>query len=182
MDRVQLRQRVGAGDAQYLNAVSQEQLDALTNAILQANRIYVAGFGRAGNVVKIMAMNCSQAGLQSFIVGDNTTPSIKPGDLLVIGSGSGETKTMAVIAKQCKEHGVKLALLSSNAESTIGKLADINVVIPAEGSPADTVEAYFGTGSFYHTMMMVQDCVLAYLLDAQGLTVQDVYNNHNNLE
>ena len=180
MDRVQLRKNVGAGDAEMLNAVDQSQLDALADAIINANRIFVAGFGRAGNCVKILAMNCSQAGLESFVVGDNPTPSIQPDDLLVIGSGSGETKTMAIIAKQCKEHGAKLALISGNADSTIGKLADVNVVIPKPERksklPGDR------GGSFYQVLVMVVDCVQAYVMDVLGLTSDDVHYNHNNLE
>ena len=73
MDRVKLREAVAKGDAELLMAVSQEELDALTQAILDANRIFVAGFGRAGNNVKILSMNCSQAGLETFVCGDNST-------------------------------------------------------------------------------------------------------------
>ena len=42
MDRVKLREAVAKGDAELLMAVSQEELDALTQAILDANRIFVA--------------------------------------------------------------------------------------------------------------------------------------------
>jgi 6-phospho-3-hexuloisomerase len=182
MDRVRLRKDTGRCNMERLAALSQEELDALTDAILQAERIYVAGFGRAGNYIKIMAMNCAQAGLKSYVVGDNATPAIQPDDLLIIGSGSGETKTMVLIAEQCKTHGAKLALISANTNSTIGKLADINVEIPSQDSPEESVEEYFSKGSFYHLMAMVCDCVLAYVLDASNLSVQDVYDNHNNLE
>ena len=88
MDRVKLRQNIANGDAELLMKVSQQELDDLTDAILEANRIFVAGFGRAGNNVKILSMNCSQAGLETFVCGDNSTPAIKPGDLLVIDHGT----------------------------------------------------------------------------------------------
>ena len=74
MDRVLVRSNIGKGDAAMLDAVDQAQLDAITDAILKANRTFVAGFGRAGNCVKILSMNCSQAGLKTHIVGDNLYP------------------------------------------------------------------------------------------------------------
>ena len=147
MDRIAERIRMGQEDAKMLAAIDQASLDALAQAIVDAKRIYVAGWGRAGNCVKILGMNCSQMGLTAHICGDNTTPSIHEGDILVVGSGSGNTQTIALLAQQAKEHGAKLALISGNAESTIGKMADINVVIhrkpSQEGAPT------MSGGSFY---------------------------------
>ena len=51
MDRVKLRQNVANGDAELLMKVSQQELDDLTDAILEANRIFVAGCGRAGKTM-----------------------------------------------------------------------------------------------------------------------------------
>ncbi len=135
MDRVKERIRMGEECAQMLDGVCQTELDELAKAILHARRIFVAGWGRAGNMIKILSMNCSQAGLRTYVVGDNGTPSIGEEDLLVIGSGSGETKTMVVIAEQAKAHGAKLALVTGKKESTIGKLADLQVFIPGPVRP-----------------------------------------------
>ena len=119
MDRVAEKIRMGQEDAEMLAAVDQGQLDTLAQAIVDAKRIYVAGWGRAGNCIKILAMDCSQMGLTAHICGDNTTPSIHEGDILVVGSGSGNTKTIALLAQQAKEHGAKLALISSKAATAI---------------------------------------------------------------
>ena len=87
---------------------------------------------------------------------------------------------MAIIAEQCKKHGAKLALISGNGESTIAKLADINVVIPR--APRNSKLPEDRNGSFYHVLVMVVDCIQAYLMDALHLTGEDIHNNHNNLE
>ena len=80
---------------------------------------------------KMLAMNLSQIGLSAYVVGDLaiSTPAIHKGDLLVINSGSGETGTMKVLAERAKDHGARLALVSSRAKSSIGDLADCNVLI-----------------------------------------------------
>lgn len=180
MDRFKERLRMGLEDVEMFASIDQTQLDTLTDALLAANRIYVAGWGRAGNCVKILSMDCSQIGLETFIVGDNPTPAIRPDDILVIGSGSGETKTMAILAEQCKAQGAKLGLISGNAESTIGKMADVNVVIPRKKQPED-VPTMSG-GSFYHVMVMTVDILRVYMAEKLGVTNADVHYNHNNLE
>ena len=167
MDRIQHRQEVAKKNAEALLAIDQKEIDAMVEAIAAAKRIYVAGWGRAGNVIKLMSMNCSQLGLKTFVVGDNSTPSIHEGDLLIIGSGSGETDTMKILAEQAKEHGATLALVSGNPESTMGKLADLNIKVPA---------------SFYQVVPMLNDCIMSQLADKLGVTFADVMYNHNNLE
>ena len=180
MDRVAERIRMGQEDAQMLANIDQAQLDALTNAINEANRIYVAGWGRAGNSVKILGMDCSQMGMTAFICGDNTTPSIHEGDILVIGSGSGNTKTMAILAEQAKQHGAKLGLITKNADSTIGKLADYVVEIKTLPDPEGAPE--LSGGSFYHVMVQTVDLIRTYICELRGLTFKDIAYNHNNLE
>ena len=167
MDRIQHRQEVAKKNTEALLAIDQKEIDAIVEAIAAAKRIYVAGWGRAGNVIKLMSMNCSQLGLKTFVVGDNSTPSIHEGDLLIIGSGSGETDTMKILAEQAKEHGATLALVSGNPESTMGKLADLNIKVPA---------------SFYQVVPMLNDCIMSQLADKLGVTFADVMYNHNNLE
>ena len=167
MDRIQHRQEVAKKNTKALLAIDQKEIDAMVEAIAAAKRIYVAGWGRAGNVIKLMSMNCSQLGLKTFVVGDNSTPSIHEGDLLIIGSGSGETDTMKILAEQAKEHGATLALVSGNPESTMGKLADLNIKVPA---------------SFYQVVPMLNDCIMSQLADKLGVTFADVMYNHNNLE
>ena len=42
--------------------IDQTQIDALVDAIMQTDRIFISGWGRAGNVARILGMNCSQLG------------------------------------------------------------------------------------------------------------------------
>ena len=112
-----------------LISVEQSELDALADAMVAADRIFVSGWGRAGNNIKVLAMDCSQIGLRAHIVGDNTCPSMHEGDLFIIGSGSGETKSMVLFANQAKSHGVKIALLVGKRGSTLEGLADYTVHI-----------------------------------------------------
>ena len=72
--------------------VSQAEMEKFADAILKADRIFVAGAGRSGFVARAFANRLMHMGLTVFFVGEPTTPAIKAGDLLVIGSGSGDRK------------------------------------------------------------------------------------------
>lgn len=60
-------------------------MEKFADAILKADRIFVAGAGRSGFVARAFANRLMHMGLTVFFVGEPTTPAIKAGDLLVIG-------------------------------------------------------------------------------------------------
>ena len=157
MDRIQYRRDLAAHNAKVLTGIDQAEIDALAEALLAAKRVYVAGWGRAGNVIKLLSMDCSQLGLKTHIVGDNSTPSIQEGDILVIGSGSGETDTMKILAEQAKEHGANTPEEKEKASIAI-------------------------TRSYYQVVVMLNDCIMTQMMEKLGIQFEDVMNNHNNLE
>ena len=169
-----------------LAAVDQAQIDALVDAVLAADRIFVTGWGRAGNNIKIMSMDCSQIGLSTFVIGDNSTPSMHEKDLLVIGSGSGETKSMVMFANQAKSHGSKIALIVNREKSTLGDLADHVVFVPPclpenyQDYPEE-VKVVQGN-AFYPVMQTICDLVQAYCAEKLGVSTKDMHYNHNNIE
>ena len=158
--------------------IDQTQIDALVDAIMQTDRIFISGWGRAGNVARILGMNCSQLGKLVFCVGDNGTPAIQPGNLLIIVSGSGNTKTISIICQQAREHGANIALISGNADSVMGKMADINVVIPrrlpGEVDLADGVVFEKRPYAFYEAAFMLNDYISTCIRRKTGQTLEDV--------
>ena len=185
MDKLKRRQEMGKTNAEILAAVDQKQIDELVDAIINARRIFVSGWGRAGNIVRILGMNMSQLGMNVFCVGDNNTPSIHERDLLIIFSGSGNTKTISLICQQGKDHGAKVCLISGNADSTMGKIADINVVIPAsqwnEEKPGEEHSEIRGL-NVYQVAFMLNDFIEECVMERLGKTFEDVKFFHNNLE
>ena len=117
------------------------QVDAMAKGIAKANRVFVSGWGRAGNVAGILGMDMSQVGKLVYRVGDNNTPSIHEGDILLVMSGSGNTKTISIIAQEAKAFGAEVGLISTSAESIIGEIADYNIVIPKVDTPMNRIMA-----------------------------------------
>ena len=183
IDGLALRQKVAKNNEEILLAVRQEEIDTLVDALIAAKRIYVAGWGRAGNCIRLLSMDASQLGLKTHIVGDNSTPSIHEGDILVIGTGSGETDTMKILADQAKEHGATLATITHGPDSYIAGKADIVVNIPSahtrEQMETLTLAEIL---SFYQVEVALNDVIMSLMAEKLGVTIHDELANHNNLE
>lgn len=176
------RLRCSEEDVASFRGVDMDQMVALADAIMAANTIFVAGWGRAGITGKVLSMDLSQIGIPTYVVSDVgiCTPAAKPGDLLVISSHSGTTRSMVVLAERAKEYGVDIALVTSDLDSTIAKMAKVNIVIPERKDVefCDDVAWW----SFYHTNVQVMDFVRAIIMERTGQTVDDISGFHNNLE
>ena len=164
--------------SRMLKNVSIDEMLAMSQAILDAKRIYVAGWGRAGNNIKMLSMDCSQIGLHTHIVGDNSTPSIHEGDILVIGSGSGKTASMQLFAKQAKSHGAKVGLIVGAIGSPIEEMADLTVHIVDDTHTNGSYRATKGVltdaerlvhaDAFYPVMQTVCDFIRAICAEKLG--------------
>lgn len=210
LDITKLLACAGNNVAETLNKVDPAQIEEIASAIAESKRVFTAGWGRAGNVVRILGMDMSQIGMLVYCVGDNGTPSIHPGDILLINSGSGNTKTIAVIAQQAKEQGAKVALISGTApeDSIIGKIADINVTVPRLkkndfrppvnknvknkglgervdwGLTAEQREemAYDDVTGYYESAFALNEVIRKVVMEKIGAKTEDIMYYHNNLE
>lgn len=98
--------------------------------IVKAHHIYLLGKGRSGLIISAFANRLMHLGFSVSLVGEITSPHSKSGDLLIIGSGSGETPSLVSIAQTAKDEQVRVALITINENSTIASLADSIVVLP----------------------------------------------------
>ena len=74
--------------------------------ISQASKIVVFGAGRVGLMMKSFAMRLNHLGLNSSFIGEINLPATGKGDLLVIGSGSGNTPSVVSIAQIAQSKGL----------------------------------------------------------------------------
>ncbi|SFA84472.1 6-phospho-3-hexuloisomerase [Lentibacillus halodurans] len=107
------------------------KIESFSSKVNQANRIFVAGEGRSGLMGKTFAMRLLHAGYNVFVKGETITPSIQEGDVLVAISGSGNTASIRSNAKQAKNSGAGILLVTTAENSDLGRLADEMIRIPA---------------------------------------------------
>lgn len=169
-----------------LSQVSVEQTEELVDVILKSKKIFAAGAGRSGFMVKAAAMRLMHMGFESYVVGETVTPNIEKGDLLLIGSGSGETGSLVSMANKAKKIGAAIALITIFPESSIGKIADTVVKVPA---PTPKVKEDSGFKSiqpmgslFEQSLLLTLDAVILRLMDKQRKDSDTMFTRHANLE
>lgn len=157
---------------------------ALTDAILDAERIFTAGAGRSGMAVRGFAMRLMHLGLDAFVCGETTTPAIGPRDLLLVVSGSGETASLITMAQRAAAKGAKVALITVRPESTIGRAAQVVLQIPAPTPKADSsFRSIQPMGSlFEQSSSLVMDALVLELMERLGETEDSMFARHADLE
>lgn len=170
-----------------LEYISDEEFDALISEILKAGHIYTAAAGRSGTAARAFSNRLMHLGLNVSMLGEITCPHTKAGDLLVIISGSGETASLAAAARKAKKNGVRLALLTMDRESTIGRLADTIVILPGvspkckNGGAAVTSVQPMGS-AFEQMAFITLDALIMCLMEKLGETSDSMFSRHADLE
>ncbi len=181
---------------QIANLMPDKDIERFISELLNAKRIYVMGAGRSGLVAKAFAMRLMHLGLQAYVVGETITPALSPGDLIVVFSGSGKTKTVADIAETGKDLGAHICLITSNANSRIGKIANSIVIIEQQRDDVQDDAAEFEIrqmmgehksfaplGTLFETASMVfGDAVISRLMEITKTDENALKNRHANIE
>lgn len=163
--------------------VSEEQIDALLAKVRSHQRIFVYATGRSGLMVKTFAMRLMQMGLTAFVVGETTTPSIQAGDLLILASSSGTTKSVCDYADSARKSGVDLAIITSTAESYLSRNFDVTVSIVADSKYAGGGNSLQPMGSlFEQALLILFDSTILKMVQGSGETTRQMQKNHANLE
>lgn len=162
-------------------------VEALLPLFLGDNRIYIAGAGRSGLLLRCFAMRLMHMGKRVHILGDTLTPAAGAGDVLMIGSGSGETESLVAAARRAEKFGMKTALITTNAQSTIGKLSAVTVVLPAPTPKAkgelESVASRQPMGNLFEQgMFMLLEAVVMELMRQENQTSDTMFLRHANLE
>ncbi len=169
-------------------SINSEQILKLINIIIQIqktnNRVFVYGAGRSGFVGRCFAQRLMHLGINSCFVSDAVTYQYSKSDLLIIISGSGETTSPVAIAQKAKKIGGKIAILTGNPNSTIGKQSDC--VIKVEGKSKDiaiaknTLAPY--TSLFDISSLSVLDSIGGTLMMMLGVSEADIDKRHASIE
>lgn len=103
--------------------------EPLVDLISKSKSVVVVGAGRVGLNAAGFAKRLGHLGKRSFFINDQTLPSLGENDLVLFISGSGQTKSLVLLAEIAKAEGVPIALVTSSGNSKLKKLADASVVI-----------------------------------------------------
>ena len=115
-----------------LKAIEPEKVLEYLEMLTVARKVFFVGVGRVLLSLEAMAKRYAHLGIDTVIVGQITEPAITKDDVLIVGSGSGETMFPAGIAGKAKAIGAKVIHIGSNPNSGLKDVADLFVRIPVE--------------------------------------------------
>lgn len=166
--------------------VNQADVDKLIAEIEGANKLFLAGAGRSGFMIRAFANRLMHLGYETYLVGETITPPAKEGDLLIIGSGSGETGSLVSMAQKAVVQKAKIALISIYDDSSIGKLASAVIKLPGstrksgEGKGIPTIQPL--GSSFEQLLFLTCDSIVLTIMRRKGIEYEDMFARHANLE
>ncbi|MUL63323.1 6-phospho 3-hexuloisomerase [Mycobacterium sp. CBMA 234] len=164
--------------------VDVQQVADLARLLTESTRVFAAGAGRSGLVLRMAAMRLMHLGLNVHIAGDTTTPAINEGDLLLVASGSGTTSGIVKSADTAKKAGAKVATFTTNAESPLAALSDAVVIIPAaqKTDHGSNASRQYAGSLFEQVLFVVTDAVFQSLWDHADIQAEELWLRHANLE
>jgi 6-phospho-3-hexuloisomerase len=183
----EITKQVGDEVGRCLAGVEAESMERAASLIFQAKRIFLAGAGRSGLATRAFAMRLMHLGKTVYVMGDVTTPAIRAGDLLIIGSGSGRTASLAAAAEKAKQIGVTVLLVTIDAGSPMARLADCVVRIDAPspkalGATGENRSIQPMGALFEQALFLLFDSLVVALMQRANQTSDMMFANHANLE
>ncbi|WP_115788437.1 6-phospho-3-hexuloisomerase [Arthrobacter silvisoli] len=164
--------------------IDEKQVARLAGYVGNTSRIFVAGAGRSGLVLRMAAMRLMHLGLTVHVAGDTTTPAINSGDLLLVASGSGTTSGVVKSAETAAKAGAHIAAFTTNPDSPLAGLADALVIIPAaqKTDHGSTVSNQYAGSLFEQVLFVVTEALFQSLWDNDSQPAEELWLRHANLE
>ena len=164
-----------------VSGVSHESLEALVDAVNREKRIFCDGRSRLK--AEGFAMRLIQMGFTAMVVGEATTPAITGDDILLICSASGETPMLVEHAAKAKAVGAAVMLITASETSSLAALSDSMITIDASSKTTRSDASMQPMGSlFEQSIAILLDIIVLCLMEKHGISSDDMYRNHSNLE
>lgn len=149
--------------------------------ILQVpGRVVVMGMGKSGHIGRKTAATLASTGTPAMFVhpaeaSHGDLGMIKPVDVVLAISNSGESQELVALLPLLKRLGVPLIAMTGNVHSSLGKYADITLDcgVEKEACPLNLAPTASTTAQ-----LALGDALAVALLDARGFKAEDFARSH----
>jgi len=145
-----------------------------------SGKVVVTGMGKSGLICRKIAATLASTGTPSFFLhsGDavhGDLGMVMKGDVVLAVSNSGETDEILKLLPHCRFLGLKLIVMTGNAESTLAKAADVvvNVGVKEEACPLGLAPTASTTAA-----LAMGDALAVVLLEHKGFKEEDFAVRH----
>jgi 6-phospho-3-hexuloisomerase len=168
-----------------LSAVDPRQAEGAVEALCAAEHVFVIGVGRVFLSLSAFAKRLNHLGIPACPVGAINEPAITGRDLLVVGSGSGESIVPVAIARKAKSLGARVLYIGASPGSTAAGLADVQLRIPCQtklARPDEVPSAQPMTSLFEQALLIACDALCLMIIARKRFDPAQFRRSHANLE
>ena len=169
-----------------LNSVDPAFVEQLVQDILAADQVFFVGVGRVLLSLQAICKRLCHLGIKANYVGAINEPAITKNDLLIVGSGSGESLFPLGIARKARAAAdCKIVHIGSNPDSSMKTVADYMVRIPVRTKLylSDEVDScQIMTSLFEQSLLLLGDVIAKMIVEERKLDMKDLWQFHANLE
>ena len=162
--------------------IDEHDITGTTNLIHYCRMTFVYGAGRSGLVGRTFAHRLMHLGIKSCFIGDTITHQFTSEDILIAISGSGETTSTVALAKKAKAIGGKIVLITSNPDSTIGKISDIIINLKSKTKVEKTESLAPYTSLFDTAAFALFDSMARVIMDELKIDEEFIHQRHATVE
>src|SRR5512147_1208560 len=166
-------------EAAGIDALVQSLDETFSRALLilekVTGRVIVTGMGKSGHVARKIAATFASTGTPASFVhpaeaSHGDMGMIAKGDVIVALSWSGETAELKNLIDYSRRYGIGLVAMTSSAESTLAKAADVALILPQarEACPHNLAPT---TSSLMQ--LALGDALAIAMLESHGFTAVD---------
>lgn len=159
-----------------LSKLNIENVHTLINEIINSKnrKIFLLGAGRSGLEAKGFAMRLMHLEFDVHVIGEVATPPINNG-LIIIISGSGETRPVVELVKSIRFECYKLITVTTNENSSLGKMSDLIIKIPIKNNNNNILPM----GTIFEAVSHIfLDAIISELMTRLGITEEYMKNRH----
>lgn len=171
---------------QTFDVINKEEVEKLVEMICGAEKVFMVGVGRVLMMLQAFTKRLNHLGISANYVGAVNEPAITDKDLLIVGSGSGESIIPLEIVKKAKKFGATVAHIGANPKSSMTKYEDLFVRIPCSTKlaledeiPSDQIMSSL----FEQSLLLLADTVAMMIVEEKEIVdLHSLWRKHANLE
>jgi 6-phospho-3-hexuloisomerase len=186
MDVARLTQIILHENTGLLSQIDTEQIRFFTESLEKAKRVFCGAQGRSGNILRCFCMRLMHLGYESYFAGETITPRIGKQDMVVVLSGSGETRCTVDMASMARLEGVNSFGIVGVEASSLAETLDHVVFLPGGAKTRRPQEAGCSVqpaGSlFEQAAFLLLEAIVLELYQRQGSNGGALLERHTNLE
>ncbi len=171
--------------SRLLISVDPEEVYILVDEIIKADKVFFIGVGRVFLSLQCFCKRLAHLGIEANIVGAVNEKAMSKGDLLIVASGSGESVFPVVISKKASSLDGRIGLITSARDSTIKSISNFVVQLPCptKNDPNFGVKSKQPMSTLFDQALHIFGDVVSMIIQSEkGLTKEELWNYHANLE